>query len=154
MPKFPKKEIQKALDRYHEIRDKAESGKIGWEALADVFTEDATYIDAVWGRSVGREKIRKFLHDSMQGLDDWSFPIEWTMIGDNRVVIKFYNRLPGRRPNGTFYEVPGISILEYAGNGKLSLEHDLYDVAHLMEVVKESGWKPGPNVISPKKVVR
>ena len=154
MREFPRKEIQRALDRYHEIREKALSGKGGWDALADMFTEDGTYIDAAWGRSVGRENIRKFLHDSMQGLDDWSFPIEWTMIEGNRVVLKFYNRLPGRRPDGTFYEVPGISVLEYAGNGKLSLEHDIYDMAHFREVAKECGWTPGPDVIRPKNVIR
>ena len=72
-----------------------------WDALTDCFTDDATYIDPAWGRFVGREAIMKFQRDSMSGLEDWTFPIEWIIIEGNRVVIKFLNRLPGQRPDGT-----------------------------------------------------
>jgi len=64
----------------HRLRDKASAGEIGWEALADMFTEDATYIDPAWGRFKGRDNIRQFMRDSMQGLKDWKFPTEWTVI--------------------------------------------------------------------------
>lgn len=154
MPRFSKKEVRQAVEHYLEVRRKIEAGQLGWEALADLFTEDATYIDPAWGRFVGREAIARFQRDSMQGLEDWSFPIEWITIDGNRVIIKFWNRLPGRRPDGSYYQAPGIQVLIYAGNGKFSFDEDLLNMVHVMELIQESGWQPGPNVKMPEKVVR
>ena len=154
MVDFPRGEVQKALDALHSIRAKANAGEVGWDALADMFTQDATFIDPAWGRFKGRKSIRQFMRDSMRGLEDWKFPTEWTAIDGNRVIIKFRNQLPGQRPDGTYYEVPGVSILEYAGGGKFSFEEDIINMVHVGEVMAESGWVPGPEVKSPKKVVR
>jgi ketosteroid isomerase-like protein len=154
MASHPRKEVQKAADALHRMRDKASAGEIGWDALADLFTEDATYIDPAWGRFKGREAICRFMHDSMQGLKEWKFPTEWTVVDGNRVVNRFLNRLPGRRPDGTYYDVPGVSILEYAGGGKFSFEEDVINMVHLYEVLKESGWVPGPDMKLPEKVDR
>jgi len=154
MADFPRGEVQKAIDALHSIRDKASAGEMSWDALADLFTEDATYIDPAWGRFEGRKSIRQFLRDSMQGLEDWKFPTDWCVIEGKRVVSKFRNQLPGRRPDGTSYEVPGVSVLEYAGDGKFSFEEDIINMVHLYEVLKESGWVPGPNMRVPEKVIR
>ena len=154
MASYPRKEVQKAADALHRMRDKASAGEISWDALADLFTEDATYIDPAWGRFKGRDAIRRFLHDSMQGLKDWKFPTEWTVKDGNRVVNRFLNRLPGRRADGTYYDVPGVSIIEYAGGGKFSYEEDVINMVHLYEVLKECCWVPGPDLKLPEKVVR
>ena len=154
MADHPRGEVQKAIDALHSIRAKGSAGEMRWDALADMFTEDATYIDPAWGRFKGLKSIRQFLRDSMQGLEDWKFPTDWCVIEGNRVVSKFRNQLPGQRPDGTYYEVPGISVLEYAGDGKFSFEEDIINMVHLYEVLKESGWVPGPNVKLPEKVVR
>ena len=154
MASYPRNEVQKAADALHRIRDKASDGEIGWDALADMFTEDATYIDPAWGRFKGRDAIRQFLRDSMQGLKGWKFPTEWHAIDGNRVISRFLNRLPGRRADGTYYDVPGVSIIEYSGGGKFSFEEDVINMVHLHEVLTESGWVPGPDMKLPQKVVR
>jgi len=155
MADHPRKEVQKAVDTLHKLRDKASAGEIGWEAMVDMFTDDATYIDPAWGRYKGRDSIRQFLRDSMQGLKDWKFPTDWYVIEGNRVISRFRNRLPGRRADGTYYDVPGVSIIEYAGNGKFSFEEDVINMVHLYEVLTESGWVPGPDMkMPPAKVVR
>ena len=151
---YPRKEVEKAADALHKIRAKASAGEVGWDAIIDMFTEDATYIDPAWGRFKGREAILQFLRDSMQGLEDWTFPTEWVVIDGNRVVSRFKNRLPGRRADGTYYEVPGVSIIEYAGGGKFSFEEECINMVHLYEIITESGWVPGPKVKLPEKVVR
>lgn len=147
-------EVQKALAHYQDIREKVEAKQLGWEAMADVFTEDATYIDPAWGCFVGRDAIVQFMFDSMQGIDDWTFPIEWTTIDGNRIIIKFWNRLPGQRPDGTYFEAPGLQTLIYAGNGKFSYCEDLLNMVHVMELIQESGWIPGPDLKMPEKVIR
>ncbi len=154
MADYPREEVQKAVEALHSTRAKADTGETGWDALADMFTEDATFIDPGWGRFKGREAIRQFLSNSMQGIDDWKFPILWTAIDGNRVIIKCMNRLPGQRPDGKYYEVPCLSTLEYAGNGKFSFEEDMINMVHLREVLKECGWAPGPQVKFPDNVVR
>lgn len=154
MVDFSRVEVQKAIDALHSIRAKASAAEIAWDSLADMFTKDATYIDPAWGRSRGREAIIHFLRDSMRGLEDWEFPTDWCAIDGNRVISKFRNRLPDQRPDGTCYEVPGVSMLEYAGDGKCSFAEDIINMAHLYEVITESGWIPGPDVKLPEKVVR
>ena len=154
MTDFPREEVRKAVDALDSVRTKADAGEVGWDALADMFTEDATFIDPGWGRFEGREAIRQFLQDSMRGLEDWKFPHQWTAIDGNHVIVKFLNRLPGRRADSTYYEVPGISTLEYAGDGKFSFEEDIINMVHLNEVLAESGWVPGPELKLPDKVVR
>ena len=154
MTDFPREEVQEALDNYLKVREGIEAGESKWDALADCFTDDATYIDPAWGRFVGREAIVQFQRDSMTGLEDWTFPIEWITIDGNRIIIKFWNRLPGQRPDGTFYQAPGFQEIIYAGSGKFSYDEDLINMVHVMELIQESGWVPGPEVKMPEKVVR
>jgi ketosteroid isomerase-like protein len=142
MPAHPKQEIEATYARYVATRDRIEAGELGWDALADFFTEDATFIDPAWGRIEGIEAIREFLVESMAGLEDWSFPHEWTLVDGNRLVTRWQNRLPGARADGTPYQAPGVSILEYAGNGRFSYEEDLLNMVHVGELIRESGWKP------------
>ena len=137
----PRDEIAAAVDRYLEIRSDAEEGRVGWDALDEMFTDDATFIDPAWGRVTGIENLREFWRESMQGLDDWRFPNEWVAIDGDQVVLRWWNRLPGRREDGTYYEAPGLSTLDYAGDGKFSYEEDLINMVHLMEVIAESGYR-------------
>lgn len=108
-----------------------------WDGLGDLFTEDASYLDSVYGWSHGLPAIRKFLTKSMNGLDDWSFPISAVAYDTEHGVIlnHWVNRLPGTRPDGTFYDVPGASVLTYAGDGRISRQMDLFDTAWMMREI-------------------
>ena len=109
-----------------------------WESLADNFAEDATYYDVFYGWMYGREAIRKFLRDSMKGIEDWSFPVQWSVVGEGRVVVHWLNRLPGARPDGTFYEFPGTSSITYDDQGKIVQQLDLYDGISAIKIVTEA----------------
>ena len=144
MTTHPRDEILAAYDALVEARNRAEAGEVGWDVLGAHFTEDATFIDPAWGRVEGLPAIREFLADSMAGLEGWTFPREWTAVEGNRLVSGWQNRLPGTRPDGTPYQAPGISVLIYAGDGKFSYEEDVLNMVHVTELIRESGWKPGP----------
>lgn len=151
MPDHPAAEIRAAYDAYVAARDEVEAGKLGWDALADWFTDDATFIDPAWGRVEGIAAIKEFLVESMQGLEDWTFPRQWTAVEGNRLISGWLNRLPGARADGSFYEAPGVSIMVYAGDGKFSYEEDLLNMVHVTELIRESGWKPGPGFNLPPR---
>jgi ketosteroid isomerase-like protein len=142
VPEFPREEVERAVARYRELRRQADAGEIGWDGLCEMFTEDAVFIDPAWGRVEGLENIRQFMKESMAGLEDWKFPIEWTSIDGDKVVVKWQNRLPGRRADGSFYDVSGISNLIYAGGGRFSYEEDHLNMVVVNEVIRESRWRP------------
>ena len=144
-----KEEILAAYDRYVAARDRAEAGELGWDTLADFFTEDAWFSDPAWGRVEGRDAIRTFMTESMTGLEGWAFPREWTGVEGDRLVSIWQNRLPGTRPDGSFYQATGVSILTYAGDGLFASEEDILNMTHVIELIVESGWKPGPGAKPP-----
>ncbi len=137
----PRHEIETAVDAYLARRRDAIAGRRPWTALAEVFTDDAVIVDSVWGRHEGRDAVVAFLRDSMSGLEDWDFPHLWCAIDGDRVFLRWTNRLPGRRADGSPYDVPGLSILEYAGDGLFRYEEDLYSEheAKIKAVARELG---------------
>jgi ketosteroid isomerase-like protein len=137
------------------LRLRCEAGEVPWSALGAYFTDDMVYIDSAWGRFEGRDNVLKFMDDSMAGLGDWTFPELWTMAEDGRVVSYWLNLLPGTRGDGSKYQVPGVSILQYAGDGKFCYEYDIFNMVQVFEVMKESGWAPtGPMNAPPEQPVR
>ncbi len=151
MSAHPPEEIRACYERYLDTRRRIEAGEVGWDALADFFTEDAVFIDPAWGRIEGRDAIRRFLHESMVGLEDWSFPHQWSVVEGDRLVALWLNRLGGRRADNSFYEAPGVSILTYAGEGRFSSELDLLNMVHVAELMKESNWSPPPGLNPPPR---
>jgi len=146
---FPDHEVQATVADYVALRQRIEDGDAHWPDLGVFFTEDAVYIDPAWGRIQGRDEITEFMADSMLGLEDWSFPIEYTAIDGDTVVIKWTQILPGARPDGSRYEQSGYSTLLYAGDGRFSYEEDLLNMAHVLEDLAASGWRPGAGFNAP-----
>ncbi|MFZ0668509.1 MAG: nuclear transport factor 2 family protein [Acidimicrobiales bacterium] len=140
---FPRAEVQAAIDRYHQLRERIDAGdEPGFGVLGDLFTEDAVYIDGAWGRIVGRDAITHWLDHSMVGLGDWKFPIEFTAIEGDNVIVKWTQIIPGTRADGTPFTQSGYSRLIYAGDGRFSYEEDTYNMVQVLEDVTESGWQP------------
>lgn len=139
-------EIEATIERYLELRRAAIAGEKPWTALAEVFTDDAVFVDSVWGRHQGIAALVEFLDASMRGLDDWDFPHHWQAIDGDRVFLRWSNRLPGTGPDGGPLDNMGLSILDYAGNGKFSYEEDMYSESHLAQVMKQSEWRPSADI--------
>lgn len=134
---------------YVEQRERCVSGAAPWSAIGRWFTEDAVFIDPAWGRVQGRDNIIRFLDHAMAGLEGWSFPEEWTTVDGDRVVTFWWNRLPGIRADGSFYQAPSFSVLHYAGEGLFDYELDLINMAEVGELFVESACIPGPEMTAP-----
>ena len=151
MGRFTQDELLEAYELYKKTRERIDAGELWWDQLRDHFTQDAVFVDPAWGRVDGIDNIVKFLEDSMRGLEDWTFPLEWMAVDGDYLITGWQNRLPGRRPDGTYYQAPGMSRLRYAGDGRFDYEQDLINMVHMLEVMKESGWKPGEGFQNPPR---
>ena len=132
------------VDRYRDLRRRIDEGlePDAFAALADFYTDDAVYVDAAWGRIEGGAAIAAWLADSMVGLGDWRFPIEFTAIEGDDVIVKWTQIIPGTKPDGTPYSQSAYSRLRYAGGGRFSYEEDTYNMVHVLEDLEASGWRP------------
>jgi len=143
-------EVEDAVATYVALRERIEAGDATWNDLADLFTDDIVYIDPAHGRVEGLETVRTFMVDSMAGLDDWKFPIEFTAIEGDDVIVKWTEVIP--KPDGTEATQSGFSRLIYAGDGKFRYEEDLLNMVHVLDDIANSGWRPtGPMNAPPKQ---
>ncbi len=129
-------DVEATVARYVDTREQIEQGQATWIDLAPYFTDDIVYIDPAWGRIEGIAEVREFLVESMRGLEDWRFPIEFTAIQGDDVVVKWWQVVPGGLHQS------GWSRLIYAGDGRFSYEEDVLNMAHVLEDLASSGWRP------------
>jgi len=140
---FDHDEIDAAIRKYLAMRDSIDAdGKGEWSRLAEFFTDDAVFIDPAWGRVEGIDEIRStVLGPAMVGLEDWKFPTDfYAVVGGDTVIVKWRQQIPGA--DGKVYEQSGCSTMVYAGKGKFRYEEDLLNMAHVMEDLAASAWKP------------
>jgi ketosteroid isomerase-like protein len=142
-------EVEEVVARYCDVRRRIDAGELPWGSLAQFFTDDCVYIDPAWGRVEGIGPVSAFFEESMRGLEDWQFPIEFAAISGDNVVVKWIQVLPGTREDGTPYQQSGSSTMVYAGDGKFSYQEDLLNMVHVLEDLRASKWRPGPGFASP-----
>lgn len=122
--------LQSAFDRYlSDVEKIVATGD--WSAFADMFAEDATYSEHVYGDFRGREEIRPWIVKTMTtfpGSEMVGFPPEWFVFDPptNRVIANIRNimRDPG---DGSVHEAANITILTYDDEGNLLREEDIYN---------------------------
>jgi len=142
MGKWTRAEIEEAFATYQRVG--AESAVSGdWEPWANLFTEDAEYVEHHYGKLHGRDEIRGWIVKTMgewPGSEMPEVPIGWSVIDDERgwVVCEVWNRMrdPG---DGTVHEAANFTLLKYAGNGQWSYEEDIYNPANFATMLKD--WK-------------
>jgi ketosteroid isomerase-like protein len=142
-------DIDTTVDAYVALRDQIEAGQKTWTDLCQFFTDDMVYIDPAWGRVEGLDNVREFMIESMVGLEDWKFPVEVAMTNGDLAIVKWDQVSPGQRADGSPFVQSGISTMVYAGDGKFSYEEDVLNMAHVLEDLAESGWRPGAGFNAP-----
>lgn len=136
---FSRRELESEFDAY--VARGVEAGSSGdWSPWADQFTEDAVYIEHVFGRFEGREAIRSWITSTMTEYPNnqfTSFPIEWAMFDEDRgwIVCEVQNRLndPG---DGTVFQAANFTRLVYAGDGQWSYEEDVYNPQSMADALQ------------------
>jgi hypothetical protein len=139
--RWSRDELEAAFAHYGEqVRIAGETKD--WNHFADLFTEDATYDEHLYGTFNGREEIRAWIIQTMTTMPGcWmpGFPASWHVIDEERgrIVCEILNRMqdPG---DGSIHEATNITILTYAGDNRFSKEEDVYNPAKFTEMI--TGW--------------
>lgn len=105
-------------------------GPVGedWAAQAELYTEDAVYIDHHYGRMSMAEFTRWCTELMSEQFPELYTAYEWHMVRDGRVVVHMQNRRDNPEPGAPPIDFPGISIFEYAGDGRWSAETDYWSM--------------------------
>jgi ketosteroid isomerase-like protein len=131
MGRFTRQELEQALERYNRARD--ESSRTGdWSLWADLFTEDALYVEHAFGEFRGRPAIRAWITKVMAPFPHMTFPQDWVAFDEDNgaIVFQCQNRLEHPTdPGGAPFEFPSWTRLLYAGNGLFCGEEDVYNPA-------------------------
>jgi hypothetical protein len=131
---FERAEIEQAFRQYWAL------GAVGedWDAWCDeCFTEDVDYIEHILGNKQGREAVRAWIKPTMEDYGEIYTAYEWHMIGDDgRVVVYMQNRRDNPQPGAPPIDFPGITVLQYAGDGKFSLEEDFWSLTEGIATAK------------------
>ncbi|HEX2896386.1 MAG TPA: nuclear transport factor 2 family protein [Marmoricola sp.] len=133
-------QLQKAFDAYVAAVDEiARTGD--WGRFADLFTEDATYCEHVYGDFAGRAEIRPWIVQTMTtfpGSEMVAFPPAWHVLdpATNRVICEIRNlmRDPG---DGSVHEASNITILTFDEAGRPIREEDVYNPQKFADMVRE-----------------
>lgn len=137
--RWTRAELEQAFADYQETGGhSASSGD--WNPWADLFTEDAEYVEHLYGTMHGREAIRAWITETMStypGDSMVAFPVGWSMIDEDRgwIVCQIWNRMadPG---DGSVHQAYNVTLLKYAGEGRWSYEEDIYNPAHFVTMIK------------------
>jgi hypothetical protein len=136
--RWSRDELDQAHAKFMETANRcAESGD--WHDWANLFTEDARYIEHTFGEFHGRQGIFDWISDIMA---QWpnkamtSFPHSWCVCDEEKGwwICRIENRFrdPG---DGSIHQAHNITVLHYAGDMRFSYEEDAYNPANFGPVV-------------------
>jgi hypothetical protein len=138
---YTRAEMEAAFANYQSVAAEAAVAN-EWRAWADLFTEDAEYVEHHFGKFRGREDIFQWISSTMKTPpnDEMNaFPIEWYVIDEQKgwVVCCVQNRMrdPG---DGSVHQEANWTLLKYAGNNQWSYEEDLYNPIEFGKMIE--GW--------------
>jgi len=126
MAKHSRDEIEQAFRTYWK------TGAVGedWDAWADLFTEDVTYVEHWYGTIQGREAVRAWIKPVMAKFGEIYTAYEWHTVDEERgrAIVYMQNRRddPGGKDPIDF---AGITVLDYAGNGRWKREEDFWSLS-------------------------
>ena len=126
MSQFPRSEVEDAFAHFYNLGCVVED----WSGWADLFTDDALYVEHFWGEMHGPAEILAWINPVMAGVPEIYTVLDWYAIDGDKVVWSMQNRRDNPDPAGepSYFDFPGLSVARYAGDGRWSYEEDYWDV--------------------------
>ena len=113
-----------------------------WIVFVDsLYAQDCVYtcqyagVMDVTANGIDEIKATHYGRDMQVGWEGWTFPYMGVYTGaDNNLVTHWMNRGPGTRPDGSYYETPGISFITLNNDARICRQFDMFDVTHQMKL--------------------
>jgi hypothetical protein len=140
MSQWTRAELEAAFAQYLSTVDRAIAAG-DWGLFADMFTEDAVYIEHLFGTFHGREEIRTWIRKTMgsfPGSVMTGFPPSWSVIDEERgrIICELENHMPDLG-DAVVRQATNITILTYAGDGLWASEEDVYNPSKFADLVTD-----------------
>ena len=133
--KHDKGEVEQAFRKYWAL------GAVGedWDAWCDeCFTDDVHYVEHILGVKEGREAVRAWIKPTMEEYGEIYTAYEWHMVEESgRVVVYMQNRRDNPEAGAPPIDFPGMTVLQYAGDGRFSLEEDFWSLVEGQRTMKQ-----------------
>ena len=107
----------------------------------ELYAKDCEYtceyagVMRVVAHGIDEIKATHYGRDMQVGWEGWTFPYEGVYVGsDNRLVTRWFNRGPGQRPDGSYYQTPGVSFITLDDDARICRQFDMFDLAHQMRL--------------------
>jgi hypothetical protein len=116
-----------------------------WTFFVDeIYAQDCVYtceyagVMEVVASGIDEIKATHYGRDMQVGWEGWTFPYMGVYTGaQNNLITHWTNRGPGRRPDGSFFETPGVSFITLDAEAKICRQFDMFDLAHQMHLCDE-----------------
>ena len=116
-----------------------------WTFFVDeIYAPDCLYtceyagVMSVVADGIDQIKATHYGRDMQVGWEGWTFPYRGVYTGtDNQLITHWLNRGPGHKPDGSYYETPGVSFITLNEDAKICRQFDLFDLAHQMKLCDE-----------------
>ena len=125
MTRYDLEEVEAAFRTYWR------TGAVGedWDRWVECFTDDVTYVEHILGDKQGRDEVRAWIKPIMSEFGALYTVYEWHVCDPSgRVVVYMQNRRDHPDAGQPPIDFPGITVLEYAGNGQFSREEDFWSL--------------------------
>jgi uncharacterized protein (TIGR02246 family) len=132
MTTYPIGDLREAYETFSRVSDEC-AASADYNAFADLFTEDCTYIEHVFGEMHGREAVRQWIVPLMTEYptNQMTYTHDWVLFDEDngRVIFCARTHMPDVG-DGHEYSTTNWSMIDFAGNGQWSREEDIYNPAH------------------------
>jgi uncharacterized protein (TIGR02246 family) len=140
VPAFPLEELRQAYERFVEVCDRC-AVTADYNAFADLFTEDCTYVEHVFGEMHGREEVRQWIVPLMQSYPNDQMVLythDWTLFDEENGRVVFCARTHMADPgDGSKHSATNWTRLDYAGGGLFWREEDIYNLANFIKLLED-----------------
>ena len=139
MTKYSLSQLREAYENFSRVSDEC-AASADYNAFADLFTTDCTYIEHVFGEMLGRDAVREWIVPLMKMYpnDQMTYSHDWVLFDEEngRVIFCARTHMPDLGDERD-YSTTNWSMITYAGNGRWSREEDIYNPAHFGTLLTE-----------------
>lgn len=129
----PRDEVEEAFRHLWRVGPVEED----WAGQAELYTDDAVYIDHYYGQKTPAEFREWCIALMTEEFPELYTVYEWHVVDGDRVIVQMQNRRDNPDPGGEPFDFPGLTVYEYAGDGRWGYELDYWGVAEAIRTGRE-----------------